>query len=210
MTAKPKPKFLSTTRGRVLSMLREDRRTVAEMAKALHITENGIRAQLNALEEAGLVRLAGLMPGTRKPFNSYELTPEGEKLFPSAYGPLMCEMLSVIGEKCTAKQLDDICDETARRVALKFAPGHENVSFEHRLALAVKVLGEMGGVAEVKKQGGKVVIAGKSCPVGELVKTRPRTCHFVQKLLSAIAGTEVVEKCDKGERPRCHFEIAKA
>src|SRR5262249_51625866 len=133
-TVKANRKFLTTTRGRVLTMLREDRRTVAEMAKALHITENGIRAQLNALEDEGLVRQAGVMPGTRKPFNAYELTNEGEKIFPSAYGPLLCEILAVIGERCTEEQVNAICDETARRVAEKYAPSAEKSSFDNRLA----------------------------------------------------------------------------
>lgn len=191
-------------------MLREDRRTVSEMAKALHITENGIRAQLSALEKEGLVRQAGVLPGTRKPFNAYELTTEGEQVFPSAYGPMMCELLTVIGEKCTEKQLNDICDETARRVAQKFAPDRPDVSFEERLEVAIKVLREMGGLMDATSKQGKIILIGRTCPVGELVKIRPRTCHFVERIIASITGTEVIEKCEKGARPRCCFEIAKA
>jgi DeoR family suf operon transcriptional repressor len=202
-------RLLTTTRGKILTMLREDRRTVAQMAKALHITENGIRAQLNALEKEGLVQQAGVLPGTRKPFNAYELTAEGERIFPSAYGPMMCEVLNVIGERCTEHELNDICEETARRVAQKFAPEYENVSFEQRMALALRVLHEMGGAMELTASKGKVVLSGKTCPIGELVKTRPRTCHLVERLIASITGTKVVEKCDKGPRPRCCFEISK-
>ena len=191
-------------------MLREDKRTVAQMAQALHITENGIRAQLNALEEEGLVRQAGVLPGTRKPFNAYELTSDGEKMFPSAYGPLLCELLSVIGDRVSEEQLNDICDETARRVAAKFAPGSKVGTFENRLAVAVRVLGEMGGVMDVVDRPSKTTVVGKSCPVAELVKIRPRTCHFVGRLISAIVEADVLEMCDKGVRPRCCFEIAKA
>jgi DeoR family suf operon transcriptional repressor len=191
-------------------MLREERQSVSDMARALHITENGVRAQLNALEEEGLVRQAGVFPGTRKPFHAYELTAAGEKLFPKAYGPVLCAMLSALAETRTEAELLELCDETGRRLAKRLAPGHGKVSFEHRVALALKVLSEMGGVASASEGDGKVVISGRNCPLAELVSTEPRTCRLAQSLIGAITGTKVVEKCDKGARPHCCFEIAKA
>jgi len=209
LNVKASRKLQTTTRGKVLTMLREETRTVAQMAKALHITENGIRAQLAALEEEGLVRQAGVLPGTRKPFNAYELTDEGEKLFPTPYGPMLDELLDVLGEQCTEHQVNKICDETARRFALKFSVGNEKTSFESRVTLALRVISEMGGVASVTDGGAKLIVHGKTCPVSELVKGRPRTCHFVQQLISTLTGCEVVEKCERGGKPHCCFEIVK-
>ena len=203
-------KLQTTTRGRVLSMLREETRTVAQMAKALHITENGIRAQLASLEDEGLVRQSGVLPGTRKPFNAYELTEEGERLFPTPYGQMIGELLNVIGEQCTEQQIDKICSETARRFAVKYAPVAEKSSFENRMALALRVINEMGGVASVSEGGSKIVLSGKTCPVGELVKGRPRTCDFMKRLISTITGTQVVEKCERDGKPHCCFEISKS
>jgi predicted ArsR family transcriptional regulator len=72
------------------------------------------------------------------------------------------------------------------------------------------VLTGLGGVAEVEDEEGKLVIRGFSCPLADAVRTHPATCHAAQGLVSELVGVPVREACDKGERPRCRFEIDKA
>ena len=204
-----KRKFLATNRGRILGMLREAKRTVGDMARVLGITENGVRAHLNVLESEGLVRQTGVMQGKRKPFHAYELTAEGEHLFPKAYGSLLAELLDVLSQKLTEEDLIAACDETGRRLAEKLAPGHDRLAFERRVALALEVLVSMGGAATVIENPDSVFISGTSCPIAEAVQGSPHACQVAQGLLEAITGAEVSERCDKGARPMCRFAIAR-
>ncbi|HET8631769.1 MAG TPA: ArsR family transcriptional regulator, partial [Thermomicrobiales bacterium] len=79
-------RFFGSTRGRVLALLRRASRTVDELARALGLTDNAVRAHLATLERDGLVRQEGLRRGAGKPAYAYDLTPAAERLFPSAYG----------------------------------------------------------------------------------------------------------------------------
>ena len=69
--------------------LRRASRTVEELAHTLDLTDNAVRAHLATLERDGLVRQAGLRRGPGKPSYTYDLTPESERLFPKAYGPVL-------------------------------------------------------------------------------------------------------------------------
>jgi hypothetical protein len=42
------------------------------------------------------------------------------------------------------------------------------------------------------------------------VRSHPATCQAARALVSELVGVGVSECCDKGARPRCRFEIAKA
>ncbi len=75
-------RFLESTRGRIVRLLRGSSRTVEELATQLELTDNAVRAHLTTLERDGLVRQSGVRRGARKPHFTYSLTPEAEKLFP--------------------------------------------------------------------------------------------------------------------------------
>jgi predicted ArsR family transcriptional regulator len=52
-------RFFSSTRGRIVALLRAATRTVDELADALGLTDNAVRAHLVTLERDGLVEPSG-------------------------------------------------------------------------------------------------------------------------------------------------------
>jgi DNA-binding CsgD family transcriptional regulator len=52
-------KFFVSTRGRIVTLLRCTGRTVEELARALGLTDNGVRSHLAILERDGIVRQHG-------------------------------------------------------------------------------------------------------------------------------------------------------
>ena len=52
-------KFFDSTRGKTVMLLRRSGRTVDELAKALGLTNNGVRVHLAPLERDGAVRQRG-------------------------------------------------------------------------------------------------------------------------------------------------------
>jgi predicted ArsR family transcriptional regulator len=71
------------------------------LAKAVGLTNNGVRAHLATLERDGVVRQGGTVrpaSGGGKPAYVYELTSEAERLFPRAYEPLLGRLLDVLSE----------------------------------------------------------------------------------------------------------------
>ena len=62
-TPRADQRFFSTTRGRVVQLLRRASRTVEELARALELTDNAVRAHLATLERDGLCGRAGCGAG---------------------------------------------------------------------------------------------------------------------------------------------------
>jgi predicted ArsR family transcriptional regulator len=59
----------------------------------------------------------------------------------------------------------------------------------------------------VCEEDGKLEIRGLSCPLADAVRSHPATCHAAQGLVSELVRAHVREVCDKGDRPRCRFQI---
>jgi predicted ArsR family transcriptional regulator len=57
-------RFFDSTRGRIVTMLRRSNRTVEDLARALDLTDNGVRAHLAVLERDGIVRQRGSLRRT--------------------------------------------------------------------------------------------------------------------------------------------------
>src|SRR5579859_3159534 len=96
-------RILTSTRGRLVSLLRRETRTVDELAQILDLTDNAVRAHLATLERDGLVQQQGVRRtgGSGKPAYSYTLTADAERLFPKAYGPVLHTLLDILDERMT-------------------------------------------------------------------------------------------------------------
>jgi predicted ArsR family transcriptional regulator len=202
-------KFFESTRGRMVTLLRRSGRTVEELARALGLTDNGIRAHLAVLERDGIVRQRGSVrrgSGGGKPAYVYELTVEAEDLFPKAYEPTLRRLLDVLAERLGPEESEALLRSVGRRlVEGKTVPTHGT---RVRLEEAVGVLNELGGLAELEEQDGTLVIRGYSCPLAAVTPDHPEVCRLAEALVAEVAGVPVHERCDRSERPRCCFEVA--
>src|SRR5258708_19814815 len=101
-------RFLASTRGQIITLLRRSSHTVDELAQALGLTDNAIRAHLATLERDGIVQQRGVRRGSGKPAAVYGLAPEAEQLFPKAYGPLLHQLLAVLYDPLPPAQLETL------------------------------------------------------------------------------------------------------
>lgn len=202
-------RFLATTRGRLLQYLRRRDATVDELARALDLTDNAIRAQLALLERDGLVCGAGQRRtiGSRKPSHEYRLTGEADRLFPTAYDHVLRQLLSVLRERMGSERVEDAAREVGRRIADEM--GAIPTGDTHaRLGLAADALNGLGGLAEVVESSeGRLSIQGQSCPFAAVAADHAEVCRLTETFIGAISGVAVCERCVRGPVPRCHFEV---
>jgi predicted ArsR family transcriptional regulator len=204
-------RFFHSTRGRIVSLLRRSKCTVEDLARALDLTDNGVRAHLAVLERDAIVRQRGSLrrtSGGGKPAYVYELTQEGEELFPKAYEPTLRRLLEVLSERLGLEESEALLRSVGRRLAEEHSTLVDGVHV--RLETAVEVLNELGGLAELEERDGTVVIRGYSCPLAAVTPDHPEVCRMAEALVAEVAGVSVQEHCDRGERPRCCFEVASA
>lgn len=198
-------RFFASTRGRVVALLRRASRTVDELARALDLTDNAVRAHLATLERDGLVRQSGVRRGVGKPAYAYELSLEAERLFPKLYGRVLHQLLDVLAEHLAPDDLGGLLREVGQRVAAgRKAPEGD---LRGRVERAIALLGELGGLAELEEHDGTFVIRGYSCPLAAAVPGHPEVCDLVESLLTDIIGAPVRQRCARDGSPSCCFEV---
>ena len=199
-------RFFASTRGQIVSLLRRASRTVDELAAALGLTDNAVRAHLATLERDGLVQQQGVRRGAGKPAYSYALTPQADALFPKAYEPVLGQLLDELGGQMPPEALESLLRAVGRHLAQGQPAARGDL--RARLEAAAAVLGELGGLAEVADCGDDtLVLRGYSCPLSGLVPDHPEVCTLAESLVGALVGAPVRECCDQGDPPRCRFEV---
>src|SRR5215471_4739643 len=201
-------RFLASTRGKILALLRGEDRTVNELAEALELTDNAVRSHLTSLERDGLIQQLGTRPGLRKPHTLYGITGEAEYLFPTAYGPLLRHVLGVIGRRLPSNELRASLREVGRTAAMGYLDQVKGKTRNQRIEIALGALKALGGDATVQESDGRQFIYGNGCPLSAATADHPEACLIVEALLSEIIGIPVKERCHHGEAPRCCFEIS--
>jgi predicted ArsR family transcriptional regulator len=198
-------RFFASTRGKIVTLLRRASRTVDELAEALDLTDNAVRAHLATLERDGFVQQRGERRGSGKPAYVYDLAPQAEQLFPKAYGPVLHQLMEVLSERMTPEELEAALRETGQRLAAKRnAPSGD---LRKRLEVAVDVLNELGGMAELEQHNATYCIHGYSCPLAAAVQGHPEVCRLAQAMLTELIGVPVQECCQYGETPHCRFTV---
>jgi predicted ArsR family transcriptional regulator len=200
-------RILESTRGKILDLLRSKEQTVNDLAAALRLTDNAVRAHLLSLERDGLVLQAGTQPGFRKPHVTYALTADAEQIFPKAYGVLLDLILIVISKQLSPKELRAAMREVGRRVADNHLLEVEGKSRNQRIEIALRILKDLGGSATFEKSDGKHFIRGRGCPLAAATSRHPEACLIAETLLSEVIGAPVKECCIHGATPSCRFEI---
>lgn len=201
-------RFLESTRGRIVQLLRRSRQTVDEMAVELGLTANAVRAHLVSLERDGLVRADGTRrpSGPGKPALLYEIAPKAEARFSSAYAPVLAATLRELAERLTPAELRSVMAATGARLGAELPRSGGDLEVRARHAAAI--LESLGGSLDVEAAGGGYRLRGHGCPLSEGVSANPALCVAVERLLGDVTGAKVSQQCDHGERPSCCFEIS--
>jgi predicted ArsR family transcriptional regulator len=201
-------RFLETTRGQVITLLRHGPQSVEDLVRSTGLTDNAIRAHLSTLERDGLIRQRGVRrgPGAGKPATLYEVHPDAEVLFSKAYAPMLEALVEELGSRLSAEEREAVMQGVGRRLAT--AAGRPKGGLAARVDAASAILASWGGSARVEQSGDTVAIQGTArCPLSGSTAHRADLCAAVQALLEQFIGAPVTQCCQRGERPQCRFEV---
>lgn len=195
------------TRGRLIALIRRGISTVEELAADLGVTDNAVRAQLQTLETAGIVRAAGTRQGSGagKPATVYEIAPDAESALSSAYPPVLAALLESLAERLPPGDVDNILRDAGKRLGQSDASTRR--SLDTRVRAAAAILTSLGAEIDVERTADGFELRGYACPLAAAVRTEPRACHVIEELVSAFVGAPVRECCDRSGSPRCRFEV---
>jgi predicted ArsR family transcriptional regulator len=196
----------SRTRQRILTALRRASLTANELAARLGLTHNAVRTHLALLQREGMVRERSLQRSGGRPAVVYEIAPSADALFSRAYVPFVAQLMRVLQERLRQDELDDLMHTVGRRLAGSWRPLRGDLPT--RLKAASALLEELGALNDVEEADDGYVIRGTACLLSAAVHGRSEVCRSVETLLAELLEVSVHECCERGERPRCCFEIA--
>lgn len=194
------------TRDRLLQLLRYRPQTVEELAAAVGLTPNGVRAQLTALERDGFVERVGVRhgDGPGKPPQLYGVSDQAEAQFSAAYAPALGALVATLGERLAPAELRLVFNATGRRIA-----GTRTGTVKGDPAELARVLLEsLGAAATVRREAGHVTVEGVACPLAAAVRRCPDSCEMVRAMLAATIGARVTTHCEHDDAPRCRFAVS--
>jgi len=200
-------RLFKSTRGKILELVRTEERTVNDLADALRLTDNAVRAHLASLERDRLIAQSGMKPGLRKPHVTYTLGPEAEHLFPKAYGRLVSLLMSIFSRQIKPRNLRAGMRTAGRSVAHEHLRELQGKTRGQRIDAALGILKELGGAASFREEDGKHFIYGNGCPIAAATANHPEACLLAESLLTEIIGSPVKECCIRGSTPSCRFEV---
>lgn len=193
-------------RGRIIALLRRGATTVEELAAALGVTDNAVRAHLQRLERDGVVSATGTRqgPGAGKPATTYQIAPDAEPALSSAYAPVLTALLQTLAERTPPAEMDVLMREVGRRLG-PVRPGAG--SLDTRVRAAAALLSSLGSEIDVERTPDGFLLRGYACPLSAVVRAEPSACHAVEELVEAVVGVPVRERCDRSAGSRCRFQV---
>jgi len=196
------------SRGRIVASLQRGPLTADEIAAALGLTSAAVRAHLTAMQRDGVVRRAGQRPGTTRPSQVFELTPEVEQLLSGAYLPLLIELVRQSAARVKNHQFNELMRSTGRGLAATLPRAASEESFAARVAAVSALMNDQfGSTMRVERTNGHFTLKGYGCPLAALTGNHPAVCLAIESLIGAVLDADVEECCDRAERPQCCFHV---
>jgi predicted ArsR family transcriptional regulator len=197
--------FGNSTRGRIVALLRRGWRSVDELALALGLTDNAVRAHIATLERDGVVAPIGPRRdgAVGKPATLYGVAQDADTLFSSAYAPALSAFVAEVANR-HPEELESLLRGAGHRLATP-----STGSFATRVRSAATLLTDLGADADLVETDGGYEIRGHGCALAQTVSTCSETCCMVEQLLTDVTGARVQEKCDRSfSPPHCAFLIS--
>ncbi|HLB13254.1 MAG TPA: metalloregulator ArsR/SmtB family transcription factor [Dehalococcoidia bacterium] len=200
---------MQRSRWQILEILkRKNRATLDELAKELGLVPVTVRAHLSVLQREDLVGAEEVRGKVGRPFYVYYLTEEAERLFPKRYHTLA----SLILESLEASDGEAKLDHLFERISDSMVQAHKDKAagktLEGKVAEAVRILNQDGGMAEWEKTEDGYAVWEHNCPFFLVAQRHPKVCSIDHLFLSKFLGTEVeaTHRIVDGH-PRCGYHV---
>ncbi len=196
----------------ILQMLKERGSvTIAEVAGRANTTYEGVRQQMVALEEEGIVaarlhreepRVAG------RPKRVYALTAAGEHLFPKAYDALGVELLETLRSQLGIDALRAILASLTEARVRRWEPLLDGLSLDARIEALKGLYIDDDPFMDVERGPDGIRLIERNCPFFNVASAHPALCSVSVSVLMRLLGVKVIreERFQAGDR-RCVFRL---
>ena len=165
--------------------------TAKQLGSRFGVSANAVRRHLKELEAEGLVRFGRHQNGMGAPAFAYELTHEGESLFPNGYKDALTGLLGQIAEKDGREAVIAMFENRYAQLGRRIKAEIEAEPGEPRLAVVARVLTEEGYMAEWRGEAGLFRLSEHNCAMRAVVEKYPEICAVEERFLRDVLGADV-------------------
>ena len=183
---------MQATRQQILDYLRrQGRATVKDLDGYLGLTSTGVRQHLTVLEREGLVEAHEERGHVGRPALVYQLTEQGDGLYPKKYDQLANIVLEEVRGLAGAQALQTLLRRAAVRFADSYRSRLEGKPLAERVTEATLIIRERGSEVDCVQDGGDWLIRQYTCPFPQVAQQNSCVCaldvEFVRQLVGADA-----------------------
>lgn len=199
-----------TTKAKILKLLREQPRTISELALKLNLARNAISVQIDRLIVDEVVRKGEIRQSETagKPAREYMVVPGTEDQGSSAYQPFVQSLLKTLPEHLDQKQRKTLLENVGRNMAKDVGFPNEG-KLKQRIESAVAVVNQLGATAELEEEKSNIIVKNISCPLASAVRSEPCVCDAVAAFFTEATGAKTRADCQYGENLVCRYVISK-
>jgi predicted ArsR family transcriptional regulator len=198
--------------GRLLLLLKNrGPQTASQLGKALRVTSEAARQQLEKLAAEGLVDATPRVSGVGRPSKMWSITAQGNAGFPDSHAALTVDLITAMKLAFGPEGLGTLLSLRAKQQIAAYRErlrGH--TSLRQRLEALAEIRSEEGYMAEVLKQDGGFLLVENHCPICAAATACVGLCgaelEVFQKTLGNDVEIERIEHILAGAR-RCAYRI---
>ncbi len=202
--------FLSPTRQMLLVAIKNHgEATTEQLARETYLSAGAVRQHLLSLEAQGLVSYVRLREGPGRPRHVFQLTANGEDLFPQQYAQVANIFLAALDDEDPA--LKERVYE--RLVGIQVEQALERVSARSRAERLLEVhnlIERYGYFPELEVfDNGPAKLTLRHCPLVNLASNHPEICEAECAAIAEVLPGSTIERSAhrlKGD-PVCVYEI---
>ena len=165
--------------------------TAKQLGSRFGVSANAVRRHLKELEAEGLVRFGREQSGMGAPAFAYELTPDGEALFPNGYRDALTGLLDQVVERDGREAVVTMFENRYAQLARRIRAETEATPSEPRLAVVARVLTDEGYMAEWRGEAGVFRLSEHNCAMRAVVDKYPEICAVEERFLKDVLGADV-------------------
>jgi DeoR family suf operon transcriptional repressor len=180
-------------RGEILVELKKSQPIAAkELAGKFSVSANAIRRHLKELQAEGLVVYSRVNKGSGAPTFVFELSNDGEALFPTQYGEVLADVLAQLARSGGREVVKQMFAERFREHAERIRSELSEATLEEKVKAVAGLLSDQGFMAAWSTEDDSLKLAEHHCAVRAVAEAFPEICAAEAEFLSDVLQTEVV------------------
>ncbi|MBP3038645.1 transcriptional regulator [Bacillaceae bacterium Marseille-Q3522] len=201
-----------TTKELILELMKQyGQVTIMELAEQLKISEMAVRKHIQALESDLLVQSKMKKQTLGRPSKVYQLSQQGEDLFPKKYKEFSLELLQQLKEMGQTALIEEIMKRRKEKQLTPYLHLGVKMTMSERIRALKRLQKKEGFMPEVRVEKDKVHFKEYNCPYTEIAKDFPTLCQCEKQFIQSFLQVKELKReawMANGDSC-CHYSFTK-